>query len=223
MPATTPDHFAHLLSLLQQEREEDRQEYLRQVRQRPLHERVEHGHTWYPLNVIQTGFSLGEKAFLVVERTTRLHEPHQLRAGQSVNLFTQAAHVDQPEKQGVINFVERNRMKIILNARDVPDWLSAGQLGVDQMFDDRSYQEMVKALEKVMRAKGDRLAELRDILIGKKKVEYEMPAGLPDLPELNESQRAAVAAVLARARRDGDTWSARHGPKPPRSSLPFGV
>jgi len=166
MSDTAPDHFAHLLNLLHQEREEDLQEYLRQVRQRPLHERVEQGYTWYPLNVVQTGFSLGEKAYVVVERTTRLHEPHQLRAGQSVSFFTQAEHVKHPEKQGVIHFVERNRMKIILNSRDVPDWLSYGQLGVDQLFDDRSYQEMVKALERVMRAKGDRLAELRRAMTG---------------------------------------------------------
>jgi superfamily I DNA and/or RNA helicase len=68
----------------------------------------------------------------------------------------------------VINFVERNRMKIILNARDVPDWINAGQLGIDMLFDDRSYHEMDKALEKVMNAKGDRLAELRGILTPRK-------------------------------------------------------
>jgi ATP-dependent RNA/DNA helicase IGHMBP2 len=207
MPDTAPDHFTHLLQLLHQEREEDLQEYLRQVRQRPLHERVEQGYTWYPLNVVQTGFSLGEKAFVVVERTARLHEPHQLRAGQSVSFFTQAEHVKHPEKQGVIHFVERNRMKIILNSRDVPDWLAFGQLGVDQLFDDRSYQEMVKALERVMRAKGDRLAELRDILVGKKKTEHGLPTGLPDLPQLNDSQRNAVAAVLA-----GRDVTVLHGP-----------
>lgn len=217
----TPDHLAHLLALLHQEREEDLQEYLRQVRQRPLHERVAQGYTWYPLNVVQTGFSLGEKAYVVVERTTRLHEPHQLRAGQSVSFFTQAEHVKHPEKQGVIHFVERNRMKIILNSRDVPDWLSYGQLGVDQLFDDRSYQEMVKALEQVMRAKGDRLAELRDLLTGKRQsplssfrhsslghvgndemTNDEMPSG-----GLNDSQRAAVAAVLA-----GLDVTVLHGP-----------
>jgi ATP-dependent RNA/DNA helicase IGHMBP2 len=157
-------HFERLLELLHQERDEDLRLFLQTVRERPLAKRVEEGYTWYPLNVLQTGFALGEKAFVVVERTARPNEPHQLRAGQSVNLFTQAPDADQPEKQGVINYVERNRMKIILNARDVPDWLNQGQLGVDMLFDDRSYQEMVRALEKVMTAKGDRLAELRDLV-----------------------------------------------------------
>lgn len=161
-------HFERLLELLHRERDEDLRLFLQTVRQQPLAKRVEEGYTWYPLNVLQTGFALGEKAFVVVERTTRLNEPHQLRAGQSVSLFTQAPHADQPEKSGIINYVERNRMKIILNARDVPDWLDMGHLGVDMLFDDRGYQEMVRALEKVMAAKGDRLAELRDITVGKK-------------------------------------------------------
>ena len=198
-------HFTQLLSLLQLERDEDLAEYIRQVRERPLGERVEQGYTWYPLNVVQTGFSLGEKAYIIVERTTRLHQPHQLRAGQTVNLFTQAPHVKTPEKQGVINFVERNRMKIILNSRDVPDWVAFGMLGVDQLFDDRSYQEMVRALEKVMRAKGDRLAELRDYLTpSPARSRPAMPDIGPKMSEkaaldtghgLNASQIAALEAI----------------------------
>jgi DNA polymerase III delta prime subunit len=156
-------HYERLLELLRQEKAEDYRSFLQTVRENPLSDRVEQGYTWYPLNILQTGFALGEKAFVVVERTTRLNEPHQLRAGQSVSLFTQAPNTDEPEKQGVINFVERNRMKIILNARDVPDWLNAGHVGVDMLFDDRSYREMERALEKVRAAKGDRLAELRDL------------------------------------------------------------
>ncbi|MEI6410455.1 MAG: AAA domain-containing protein [Bacteroidota bacterium] len=201
------DHFTQLLSLLRQEKEEDLEQFLKAVRLRPLGERVEQGYTWYPLNVLQTGFALGEKAFVVVERTTRLNEPHQLRAGQTVRFFTNQEHVDQPEKQGVINYVERNRMKIILNARDVPDWINMGQLGVDMLFDDRSYLEMERALQKVMQAKGDRLAELRNILSPPAKGgKSPRPSFDPDdaheaLPaeleqSLNPSQIAAVRSIL---------------------------
>ena len=162
----TMQHFHHLSDLLRREREEDLREFLRQVRESPLHERVEKGYSWHPLQVVQTGFALGDKAFVIVERTTKLNEPHQLRAGQMVNLFTTQEHAKHPEQTGIINFVERNRMKIILHAQDVPDWLGLGQLGVDQLFDDRSYQEMERALQTVLKAKGNRLAELRDVLTG---------------------------------------------------------
>lgn len=199
-------HFARLLDLLRQEKEADLQQFLQLVRERPLAERVAQGFAWYPLNVVQTGFALGEKAFVTVERTTRLNEPHQLRAGQTVNFFTTHEHIKHPEKQGIIHYVERNRMKIILNSRDVPDWLGLGQLGVEQLFDDRSYAEMERALLKVMAAKGDRLAELRDFLSPrphpKGQTRPDQTPFRPDPPEpasngLNPSQHAAVQAILA--------------------------
>jgi len=195
-------HFQHLRQLLRQEKEADHRAFLETVREKPLSDRVEQGYTWYPLQVLNTGFALGEKAFVIVERTTRLNEPQQLRAGQTVSLFTQAQDADQPEKQGIINFVERNRMKIILNARDVPDWINAGQLGVDMLFDDRSYQEMDRALEKVMAAKGDRLAELRGVMTAgpEKKTSLERETGVlhaeKTMQGLNESQQMAVEAIL---------------------------
>jgi superfamily I DNA and/or RNA helicase len=191
-------HFQALKTLLLQEKEADYRNFLELVRENPLPKRVEEGYTWFPLNVLNTGFSLGEKAFIVLERTSRINEPHQLRAGQPVSLFTLTPDAEQPEKQGVINYVERNRMKIILNAKDVPDWIQAGQIGVDMLFDDRSYFEMDKALDKVMQAKGDRLAELRRLFtIGEGlHTPIQLPQAGKDASILNPSQQNAVSAIL---------------------------
>ncbi len=164
MPPPKTAYYTHLLELLRQEREEDYRLFLQTVRATPLEERVAQGYTWYPLRIVQTGFALGDRAYVVVERTTHLDEPHQLRAGQAVSLFTREPHVDKPEKAGIIHYVERNRMKIILQARDVPEWLTFGSIGVDMLFDDRSYAEMEQALQRLIAAKGDRLAELRDLV-----------------------------------------------------------
>jgi ATP-dependent RNA/DNA helicase IGHMBP2 len=208
---TSKEHFEQLLQLLNLERADDLREYLRTVREKPLSERVAEGNSWYPVQVVQTGFALGEKAFVVVERTARRDEPHQIRAGQSVNLFTTQEHVKNPEKQGVVHFVERNKMKIILNARDVPEWLSPGPLGVDQLFDDRSYQEMERALNKVMQAKGNRLAEIRDFLRPGKKSENppetlgNNASSTPN--DLNPSQQRAVQAICST-----DLVTVVHGP-----------
>lgn len=157
-------HFQQLRQLLRQEKEADHQAFLSMVREKPLAERVEQGYTWYPLQVISTGFALNEKAFVIVERTARLNSPHKLRSGQPVSLFSNAPQAEDPAQSGIIHFVERNRMKIILNARDVPEWIQAGQMGVDLLFDDRSYHEMDRALDKVMQANGNRLAELRHLM-----------------------------------------------------------
>lgn len=196
------DYFQRLSALLRQEREEDLREYVRQVRERPLGERVQLGYTWHPVTVVQTGFALGDKAFIVVERKSRLNEPHQLRAGQTVSLFSTHEHVQQPPQTGIVNFVERNRLKIVLHAQDVPDWLDFGSLGVDQLFDDRSYQEMERALQTTVKAKGNRLAELRDLLTGVRPFKYvpviaEATASESQDTALNPSQQRAVDHILA--------------------------
>lgn len=204
---SAPSHLDTLRELLRQEREEDLRLFQQTIRQQPLSERVEKGYSWYPVTVVQTGFALGDKAFVVLERTTRLGEPHQLRAGQTVSFFSNAPHAEEPERNGVVNYVERNRMKIILNARDVPDWINQGLLGVDQLFDDRSYQEMDRALVRALNAKGDRLAELRDLFCPRPGLhtppavpldpETVAAADNPILQNLNESQKMAVMNILA--------------------------
>lgn len=186
-----------VLEALRKEKEEDLRQFRSVIEKMPLAERTKNGYTWHPLTVVRTGFAIGDKAFVIVERTRGLNQPHQLREGATVSLFTLTEHAQKPERQGVINFVERNRMKIILNARDVPDWLNLGNLGVNLLFDDRSYNEMEKAMRRVIEAQKDRLSEIRDIFYSKKNQnpeEFSAPI-LVDL--LNESQNAAVNHILA--------------------------
>ena len=71
----------------------------------------------------------------------------------------------------------------------------AGEIGVQLYFDETSYKTMFNALSTVIQAKGNRLAYLRDVLLGK------TPAGRRILfpmrfPWLNLSQEEAVNHVL---------------------------
>ena len=165
-------YHEQLLHALLLEKKADAKAFEQNVRNRPLSERVAEGLSWHPVRVAKTGFALGEKAYVIVERTSRINEPHQFRSGQSVCLFSTASHLKEPEKNGIINFVDRNRMKIVLHSRDIPDWIDAGHLGVDLLFDDRSYREMEQAVKQLLEAKGNRLSELKNILTGKKQPSF---------------------------------------------------
>ena len=88
-------------------------------------------------------------------------------------------------------------MKIVLNAKDLPDWLNLGQLGVDLMFDERTYLEMEKALDQVLHADRNRLAELRDILLFYHPPSFQTTPQNIVIPELNTSQNKAVQQILA--------------------------
>lgn len=186
-----------LRTLLQKEKEEDLEQYRRLVQRLPLEERRRNGYAWYPLQVIQRGYTYGEHAFVVVERTTDIEEEHRFRSGMTVNFFTRQPSVNRPERSGVIYYVHKNRMKIILNAKDLPDWLDLGLLGVDLLFDDRTYQEMEKALNRVLSADGDRLAELRDILLGRRAPGSARERAPVEIPGLNSSQNRAVNDILS--------------------------
>ena len=198
MPTDALAALNQLRKALQAERDEEMDQFKQILEKTPLHERVATGHSWYPVVVTKSGYTYGDRAFVIVERTTHLDVKDHFRSGNSVSFFTQDANAKgKRERSGVINYANKQRMKIILAAKDLPDWIGTGRCGVDLMFDDTSYQEMDRALKAVIGAKGDRLAELRDVCYGKRPAE-SLPVVRPlDLPQLNESQNAAVQHILA--------------------------
>lgn len=200
------EQFQKLLNLIKLEKEEDLEQFRKKVQELPLSKRKERGVTWYPLQVLRSGYTYGERAFVIVERTSELGKNHQFRSGKTVNFYSNQPGVKTRDFSGVVNYVNKDRMKIILNSKDLPDWLKDGNLGIDLLFDDRTYLEMEKALNAVMSASGNRLAELRDILVGKLPPRV-YPVSDIEIPHLNESQNAAIKQVRA----SGDI-TVVHGP-----------
>ncbi len=188
--------IAALRELIDLERMEERRLHLEVIQAMPLVQRVEKGYSWYPLQVTESDYGIGERPYVVVSREGE--EAHQFRAGTSVNLFTTQPDARSPQRAGVIQYVKKDRMKIILGGEDPPSWLQRGGVGIDLMFDERTYVEMDKAMERVATARGDRTAELRDVIMGVRPAEYRpVPAEeVADLAELNQSQRAAVLDIL---------------------------
>ncbi|MEZ4957197.1 MAG: AAA domain-containing protein, partial [Saprospiraceae bacterium] len=185
-----------LAQLLKVEKQKDFEQFRAFVQSLPLAQRVTEGYAWYPVEVIKSGFTYGERAYVTVTRTKESDAQHQFRAGQPVRFFSNSDDVRNPEKSGIIHFLDKKRMKIILSSKDLPDWVGHGSLGVDLEFDERTYLEMEKALKKVQEAKGNRLAELRRIILGQQPADI-IPLPTIQLPLLNDSQNNAVNQILA--------------------------
>lgn len=186
-----------LKQLLAIEKQADLDFFKTVIQNKPLEQRRAEGFTWYPLSIKASGYTYGERAFVTVEHSGNPDDPHQFRSGNVVNLFTKQTDVYKPELSGTIHFISKNAMRIILNSKDLPDWLGGGSIGVDLLFDDRTYLEMERALDKVINAKGDRLAELRDIFLNKKP-QYILPntsSELWNIEKLNKSQNKAVQSI----------------------------
>ena len=184
-----------LLELLKLEKEEDLERFRKTVKELPLAERKEKGVTWYPLQVVKSGYTYGERAFIIAERTTEQGNAHRFRSGKTVSFYCNQPGEKTRDFTGVVNYVKKDKIKIILNSKDLPDWLNQGNLGTDLLFDDRTYVEMEKALKTVIKAKGDRLAELREVMKG-----TELPRFYPEFeriefPALNDAQTEAVHQI----------------------------
>jgi len=185
---------------LQKEREEDLEQYRREISDLTIAEKQERGLCWYPLEIRQQDYTFSERAFVVVERMGHRDEPHRFKSGSPVELYSMAedkfSKSSQRSKTGVIYYVQKNRMKIILNSKDLPDWINNGQIGVDFLFDERTYIEMDKALAKVLKAKDNRLAELKAMFYGATTPKFD---DLPPLENsyLNDNQLEAVRHILA--------------------------
>ena len=195
------------LELVMIEKEEDYNQHKTFIQSLSLDERVKQGYSWYPVMVTKVGYTYGERAFVMLERNIERTESHQFRSGKIANLFINDPSVKNPERSGVVHYVEKNKMKIILNARDLPDWINLGMIGVDIMFDERTYLEMERALKTVMAARNNRLAELREVLLGRDLPHFSFPDEQLELTALNQSQNEAVYLV-----RSAEDVAVIHGP-----------
>lgn len=192
------EELNQLLALLEQEKQEEIEQYQALLEQMPLSERIRKGACWHPLDVIKSGWGLGEHPFIVVERQKERDKAHKFRAGAVVAVFEETFLEKKgiPE-YGIVHYVDKNKMKIIFYGTDLPNWVLHNQIGVQLAFDERSYQEMERALKRVIEASGNRLAELRELLLGYQEPRFNSNHHAFEIPNLNPSQTAAVHAVLS--------------------------
>jgi superfamily I DNA and/or RNA helicase len=191
------DELKKLLLLLAMEKEVDLAQYQEKIVNTPLHTRREQGTSWYPVVILESGFGIGERLYIEVERTAQTHMPHTFGQGKAVSLFSNAGNTKEKNAiEGVVMYAGLNRLKISFNEDDLPDWIDDGKLGVDLLFDESSYREMETAVKKVKEADKTRLAQLRNVLLGYSKAGFNHTVFFSALPHLNESQNKAVHHVL---------------------------
>ena len=202
-PAAVEQELRRVQTLLQLEQREDQAQFKLKNAKASIQERQRRGLTWYPITITKEEIGFGGKVVLELERPTSQQGLHLFQVGSNASLFGNLpghSASERPTLNGVITNVRRNKLLLATTKEDLPDWvLEGGKLGIDLTFDEVSYREMDHALGQVMRARGDRLAELRDVLLGARQARYRAPK-TDDLfhpSPLNESQLAAVRHVMA--------------------------
>lgn len=194
---TVEEELYKTLELIRIERQADLEQYRQKVLLTPLHRKTKEGICWYPVKLKRHYIGTGERLIIELERTQQLDQPHVFQSGKVVSLFSNANGTPERDHTGgVINYVRDNTMLITLNADDLPDWIEERLLGVDVMFDEMTYREMEIAMKAVIKAEDARLAELRDILLGKKEPQFR-EQNFTHFSNLNTSQQNALDKLLS--------------------------
>ncbi len=188
--------LGQLASILRLEQQEDYAIHEEWLRKSSIPERKRNGITWYPLRVIETGYGMGAYPFLVVERNPGDRLAHKFSAASPVSLFTANDNYSEQFVNGTVGYVDDQRMKITFFCDELPDWTELGKLGVNLLFDSRTYEEMFKALNILINVDKGRLRLLRDKLLGYSPLSF-LPIENYACPELNESQLHALQQVVS--------------------------
>jgi ATP-dependent RNA/DNA helicase IGHMBP2 len=207
IPSTTrrttsvTEELRRVHALMQLEQKEDQAQFKLKNAKASIPQRQRRGLTWYPVTITQEDIGFGGKVVLELERPANQQGLHLFQVGKNASLFgaASAPSEDPPTLHGVVTSVRRNRLQLTTTREELPDWvLDGGKLGIDLTFDEVSYREMDQAMGEVIGARGNRLAELRDVLLGARPGRFRAPHA-DDLlypSPLNDSQLAAVRHVI---------------------------
>lgn len=191
-------YLQHQYELLQIEYEYEKEQFKQQTELMGIGRKIKRGMCWYPLNLGRNYYNALNQLVIEVERREDKDIEHQFEYGRPVCFFTQdvSGKLNYLNFVATVNYVDEDRMVVILPSVDALLALQSKEVvGVQLYFDETSYRLMFEALKKVIGAKNNRLAELRDIFHG------TQPASTFSFhplrfPWLNATQEEAVNKVL---------------------------
>ena len=190
--------------LLQMEYYTEKEAFRKQTEAMGLLRKVKRGDAWFPLSVGRSYYNSMNQMALEVRRTADQDIEHNFEFGRPAIFFTlQKVNGETKERlhyfnfSCVVSYVDGDNMVVILpDAGHVIDLQHAqGQVGVQLFFDETSYKCMFDALDRVINAKGNRLAYLRDLFYsGQQAQRFSFES--QRFPWLNPTQERAVNEVL---------------------------
>ena len=195
---STITHLQRQELLLRMEYEHEKEQFRQQTETMGVARKVKRGMCWYPLSVGRSYHNSLNQLVVEVERREDKEIEHVFEFGRPVCFFTQDAseRLHYFNFTATVNYVDEDRMVVILpGASALMDIQNADRLGVQLYFDESTYRLMFEALAQVIKAKGNRLAELRDIFHGTQKTSTFTFAPTR-FPWLNATQEEAVNKVL---------------------------
>ena len=186
-------------TLLQLEYYTEKEAFRKLTEQMGMQRKVKRGDAWFPLQVGKSFYNSLNQTAIEVFRTSDQDIEHNFEFGRPVMFFRSegSEKLKYFSFTGTVSYVDGDRMVIT-----VPDSApllelqqSTDPIGVQLSFDETSYKLMFEALDRVMKAKNNRLAYLRDLFYSHQKA-GRFSFEPMKFPWLNPTQERAVNEVL---------------------------
>ena len=196
--------------LLEIEYNHEKEEFRKQTETMGVERKVRRGDAWFPISIGRSYYNSLNQMVVEVMRQPGSDIEHNFEAGRPVCFFTiknDTSTAGAKNTKGgsklqylsftaTVSYAEQDRMVVALpDSGRIVDLQRQDALGVQLFFDETSYRLMFEALDRVIRARSGRLADLRDIFYAKAPASrYTFDA--MRFPWLNASQEKAVNEVL---------------------------
>ena len=205
--------------LLKMEYNTEKQAYQQQTEAIGIRRKVKRGDAWANVRVGKSFYNSLNQICVEIFRTEDQDIEHNFEYGRPVAFFRTVPKEDTKDKvevkflnvTGTVSFVDGDRMVVSLPKDDYVQQLQSASSSVRESkspfkgdleglyislsFDETSYRLMFDALERVMHARGNRLAYLRDLFYSHQPAEHFKFQPM-SFPWLNKTQEKAVNEVL---------------------------
>ena len=191
-------HLQEQQLLLRMEYDFEKAEFQRQTETMGIARKVKRGLCWFPATVGRNYYNSLNQLVVEITRTEDTDIEHNFEFGKPVCFFHQSGNGDIKylSFNGTVSYADETRMVVAMPGMGaVMDLQQQERLGVQLFFDETSYRTMFEALSDVLRAKDNRLAELREIILGSIKPSFRELYPVR-FPWLNPTQETAVNKVL---------------------------
>ena len=196
--------------LLEIEYNHEKEEFRKQTETMGVERKVRRGDAWFPVSIGRSYYNSLNQMVVEVMRQPGSDIEHNFEAGRPVCFFTikndtstagakatkGGSKLQYLSFTATVSYAEQDRMVVALpDSGRIVDLQRQDALGVQLFFDETSYRLMFEALDRVIRARSGRLADLRDVFYTKAPASrYTFDA--MRFPWLNASQEKAVNEVL---------------------------
>lgn len=189
--------------LLQLEYYTEKEAFRKQTETMGLRRKVKRGDAWFPIRVGKSYYNSLNQLVVEVFRGEEEDVDHNFEFGRPVVFLSATDAKDLGGKlryfsfTATVSYVDGNRMVVAVpDSAPLLELQSSSQpLGVQLSFDETSYRAMFQAIDRVIAAKNDRLAYLRELFHGDRQPQRYAFEPIR-FPWLNPTQEQAVNEVL---------------------------